>query len=101
MKYEFYHNFWSERDVKQGRYSRWSRKDILMEDGWYQEDKRDSVYRADGIKTGMKLNGQPGTMADEMGSPKNTVTAAGWFLKADSGMERCTACSTDITPMVN
>lgn len=44
-KYEFYHDQWSERDVKHGRYSEWAAGDRLAIDGWYFDGLQDSTWK--------------------------------------------------------
>lgn len=44
FKYQYYHDFWSERDVKHGRWSEWRASGKLKEEGWYKHDKQDSLF---------------------------------------------------------
>lgn len=45
LKYQFYHDMWSERDVKHGRFSKWAGHDRLLVDGYYFEGLQDSLWR--------------------------------------------------------
>lgn len=45
LKYEFYHDMWSERDVKHGRYAEWASHDRLKQDGFYFDGLQDSLWR--------------------------------------------------------
>jgi len=43
-KYEYYYDFWSEQNVKHGRYSLWNQKGQLLIDCTYFEGKLDGTY---------------------------------------------------------
>lgn len=45
LKFEFYHDLWSERDVKHGKYSEWISKDRLKMEGYYFDGKQDSTWQ--------------------------------------------------------
>ncbi len=45
LKYEFYHDMWSERDVKHGRYCEWQTKDRIQMTGFYFDGLQDSLWQ--------------------------------------------------------
>lgn len=45
LKYEFYHDMWSERDVKHGRYCEWQSHDRLQQSGYYFDGLQDSLWQ--------------------------------------------------------
>lgn len=44
-KWEYYHDMWSERDVKHGRYSEWTASDELLVEGYYFDGAQDSIWK--------------------------------------------------------
>jgi antitoxin component YwqK of YwqJK toxin-antitoxin module len=45
LKYEFYHDLWSERDVKHGKYAIWTSNDRLTTQGFYFDGLQDSLWQ--------------------------------------------------------
>ena len=45
LKYEYYHDMWSERDVKHGRFTEWNGNDKVNRQGYYFDGLQDSLWQ--------------------------------------------------------
>ena len=45
LKYEFYYDQWSERNIRHGRYSEWALNGTLLLDAHYAEDQLDGLFQ--------------------------------------------------------
>lgn len=67
-KFEYFYDFWSEKDVEHGRFSEWNKKGKLVVDCDYKEGKLDGLFHE------WYKNGMPKETSDWMNGERNGLT---------------------------